>query len=120
MTHPNRAYTRTQLLDRIWGNNAYLEDHTIDVHIRRLRKILEPHNLQHYIQTVRGIGYRFSEKITKNEKSIDKKNKKTIITKHNRITNKLKNILKKILTNKNPVIEYKTYQIMLNDNIITK
>lgn len=62
MTHTDRAYTRSQLLDHIWGNNAYLEDRTIDVHIRRLRKILEPYNLQHYIQTVRGIGYRFSEK----------------------------------------------------------
>lgn len=60
ITHAERAYTRSQLLDHIWGHNAYIEDRTIDVHILRLRKILEPHGLQHHIQTVRGIGYRFS------------------------------------------------------------
>ena len=42
MTHPERAYTRAQLLDQVWGGNVYIEDRTIDVHIRRLRKVLEP------------------------------------------------------------------------------
>lgn len=60
MSHPERAYTRTQLLDQVWGGNVYVEDRTIDVHIRRLRKVLEPHKYAAFIQTVRGTGYRFS------------------------------------------------------------
>ncbi|SDL51826.1 two component transcriptional regulator, winged helix family [Modicisalibacter muralis] len=61
MTHQERAYTRGQLLDQVWGGNVYVEERTVDVHIRRLRKALgEPH--QHLIQTVRGTGYRFSAK----------------------------------------------------------
>ena len=60
MTHPERAYTRAQLLDQVWGGNVYIEDRTIDVHIRRLRKVLEPFNADRYVQTVRGTGYRFS------------------------------------------------------------
>ena len=60
MSHPERALSRGQLLDQVWGANAYLEERTVDVHIRRLRKTLEPYNLDHYIQTVRGHGYRFS------------------------------------------------------------
>lgn len=63
MSHPERAYTRTQLLDQVWGGNVYVEDRTIDVHIRRLRKVLEPYNYASFIQTVRGTGYRFSTKI---------------------------------------------------------
>ena len=63
MSHPERAYTRTQLLDQVWGGNVYVEDRTIDVHIRRLRKVLEPFGFADYIQTVRGTGYRFSNKI---------------------------------------------------------
>ena len=59
MTHVNRAYSRSQLLDHVWGTNVFLEERTVDVHIRRLRKILEVANLQHYIQTVRSHGYRF-------------------------------------------------------------
>ncbi|AOM00016.1 phosphate regulon transcriptional regulatory protein PhoB [Cobetia marina] len=59
MTHQERAYTRSQLLDQVWGGNVYVEERTVDVHIRRLRKALgEGH--QHLIQTVRGTGYRFS------------------------------------------------------------
>jgi len=58
--HPNRAYSRSQLLDLVWGNNVYVEERTVDVHIRRVRKILEEIGLAHYIQTVRGFGYRFS------------------------------------------------------------
>lgn len=60
MTHPERAYTRTQLLDQVWGGNVYIEDRTIDVHIRRLRKLLAPYDCARLIQTVRGTGYRFS------------------------------------------------------------
>lgn len=60
MSHPDRAYTRTQLLDQVWGGNVYIEDRTIDVHIRRLRKLLQPYDCAGLIQTVRGTGYRFS------------------------------------------------------------
>lgn len=63
MTHPERAYTRTQMLDQVWGGNVYVEDRTIDVHIRRLRKVLEPYGFDRFIQTVRGTGYRFSTRI---------------------------------------------------------
>ncbi len=59
MTHENRAFSRTQLLDHVWGTNVYIEERTVDVHIRRLRKILEKAKLDHYIQTVRSHGYRF-------------------------------------------------------------
>ena len=60
MTHTNRSYSRSQLLDHVWGTNVYLEERTVDVHIRRLRKVLQVANLDHYIQTVRSHGYRFS------------------------------------------------------------
>lgn len=60
MTHPDRVYSRTQLLDRVWGANVYVEERTVDVHIRRLRKVLAVHGADRYIQTVRGAGYRFS------------------------------------------------------------
>jgi len=60
LTHPERVYSRSQLLDEVWGNEAYIEERTVDVHIRRLRKILEPHAYDDYIQTVRSVGYRFS------------------------------------------------------------
>ncbi|MDR2215956.1 MAG: phosphate regulon transcriptional regulator PhoB [Nevskiaceae bacterium] len=60
MTHPERVYSREQLLDRVWGGNVYVEERTIDVHIRRLRKALEAVHLDHRVQTVRGSGYRFS------------------------------------------------------------
>ncbi|MDI5935096.1 phosphate regulon transcriptional regulator PhoB [Halomonas sp. M4R5S39] len=61
MTHQERAYTRSQLLDQVWGGNVYVEERTVDVHIRRLRKALGDAH-QHLIQTVRGTGYRFSAK----------------------------------------------------------
>jgi len=61
MTHPERAYTRGQLLDQVWGGNVYVEERTVDVHIRRLRKALGDGH-QHLVQTVRGTGYRFSAK----------------------------------------------------------
>ncbi|MBA3486921.1 MAG: winged helix-turn-helix domain-containing protein, partial [Lysobacter sp.] len=60
MTHPERVYSRTQLLDHVWGGSVYVEERTIDVHIRRLRKTLEPYELDGMIQTVRGAGYRLS------------------------------------------------------------
>jgi two-component system phosphate regulon response regulator PhoB len=63
MTHPERVYTRTQLLDHVWGGNVYVEERTVDVHIRRLRKALEPFTLENLIQTVRGSGYRFSTSV---------------------------------------------------------
>ncbi len=61
MTHADRAYSRTRLLDQVWGGSVYVEERTVDVHIRRLRKLLEPHGLAEMLQTVRGTGYRFSE-----------------------------------------------------------
>jgi len=60
MEHPERVYSRSQLLDRVWGGNVYVEERTVDVHIRRLRKALEPFARDALIQTVRGSGYRFS------------------------------------------------------------
>ncbi len=60
MTHPERVYTRGQLLDQVWGSNVYVEERTVDVHIRRLRKVLEQDSYDRMIQTVRGSGYRFS------------------------------------------------------------
>jgi len=60
LTHPNRAFDRNQLLDNVWGDQVYVEDRTVDVHIRRLRKVLEPYQCDQYINTVRGVGYRFS------------------------------------------------------------
>jgi two-component system phosphate regulon response regulator PhoB len=58
--HPDRVYSRSQLLDRIWGGNVYVEERTVDVHIRRLRKALTESGYDKLIQTVRGAGYRFS------------------------------------------------------------
>lgn len=60
MTHAERVYSRGQLLDRVWGANVYVEERTVDVHIRRLRKALSVRGADKYIQTVRGAGYRFS------------------------------------------------------------
>ena len=62
MTHPERVFSRDQLLDRLWGGNVYVEERTIDVHVRRLRKSLEKYGLDRFVQTVRGSGYRFSAK----------------------------------------------------------
>ncbi len=62
MTHPDRVYSRAQLLDRVWGTNVYVEERTVDVHVRRLRKALSGSDADRYIQTVRGVGYRFSTK----------------------------------------------------------
>ena len=62
MAHPDRVFSRTQLLDRVWGANVYVEERTVDVHVRRLRKALSAVAAESYIQTVRGAGYRFSER----------------------------------------------------------
>lgn len=60
MTHQERVYSREQLLNNVWGTNVYVEDRTVDVHIRRLRKALETEGHDRLVQTVRGAGYRFS------------------------------------------------------------
>ena len=60
MTHPERVFTRNQLLDRVWGRDVYIEERTVDVHIRRLRKALAGHGFDRFVQTVHGTGYRFS------------------------------------------------------------
>ncbi len=60
MTHTERVHSRTQLLDQVWGDHVFVEERTVDVHIRRLRKALEPTGHDRLIQTVRGSGYRFS------------------------------------------------------------
>ncbi len=60
MMHPERVYSRNQLLDRVWGGNVYVEERTVDVHIRRLRKALGVFGYDRFIQTVRGAGYRLS------------------------------------------------------------
>ena len=60
MTHPERVYSRQQLIDGVWGTSILIEERTVDVHIRRLRMVLEPSGHNQLIQTVRGTGYRFS------------------------------------------------------------
>jgi two-component system phosphate regulon response regulator PhoB len=59
MTHPDRVHSRAQLLDEIWGDNVYVEERTVDVHIRRLRRALEPTGHKDLLETVRGVGYCF-------------------------------------------------------------
>lgn len=60
MENPERVYSRGQLLDFVWGQNVYVEERTVDVHVRRLRKALGAHGVEGYVQTVRGAGYLFS------------------------------------------------------------
>ncbi|KAB2912434.1 MAG: phosphate regulon transcriptional regulatory protein PhoB [Dechloromonas sp.] len=60
MTHAERVHSRGQLLDYVWGGRSHIEERTVDVHIRRLRSVLEDHELDGMVQTVRGLGYRFS------------------------------------------------------------
>jgi len=60
MMNPDKVYSRTQLLDQVWGRSVYIEERTVDVHIRRLRKILAEYGREEVVQTVRGFGYRFS------------------------------------------------------------
>lgn len=63
MTHPERVHSRSQLLDKVWGDHVFVEERTVDVHIRRLRSVLEPSGHDALVQTVRGSGYRFSTDI---------------------------------------------------------
>ncbi|PIE00265.1 MAG: phosphate regulon transcriptional regulatory protein PhoB [Thiothrix nivea] len=67
MKHPGRVYSRTQLLDTIWGQNSFIEERTVDVHILRLRKALKKHDAAQVIKTVRGAGYLFAEEVTRVE-----------------------------------------------------
>jgi two-component system phosphate regulon response regulator PhoB len=59
MTHPERVYSRAQLLDEVWGDHVFIEERTVDVHVRRLRVALEPSGQHERVETVRGTGYRF-------------------------------------------------------------
>lgn len=62
MRKPDRLHSRSQLLDQVWGQGTFIDERTVDVHILRLRKILKPYGVNNMVQTVRGAGYRFSEK----------------------------------------------------------
>jgi len=64
MTHPERVYSRAQLLDEVWGDHVFVEERTVDVHIRRLRQALEPTEHDSLVETVRGTGYRFRRTLT--------------------------------------------------------
>lgn len=68
MTHTERVFTRTQLLDQVWGDHVFVEERTVDVHIRRLRKALEPSGHDAHIETIRGAGYRFAAVLPKRSK----------------------------------------------------
>lgn len=61
MTHPERVHSRAQLLDRVWGDHVFIEERTVDVHVKRLREALQPVQYAHVIETVRGVGYRLSQ-----------------------------------------------------------
>ena len=60
MRNPDRVFSRSQLLDHVWGRGTFIEERTVDVHILRLRKLLKPQALDNMLQTIRGAGYRFS------------------------------------------------------------
>ena len=60
MQHPDRAFDRAQLLDRVWGRSVYVEERTVDVHVLRLRRALKPFRLDALVETVRGVGYRLA------------------------------------------------------------
>ena len=63
MTHPERVHSRSQLLDRVWGDHVFIEERTVDVHVKRLREALDPVNCARMIETVRGAGYRFTQQV---------------------------------------------------------
>jgi two-component system phosphate regulon response regulator PhoB len=63
MTHPERVHSRAQLLDRVWGDHVFIEERTVDVHVKRLREALAPAQLRHLIETVRGAGYRLTQQV---------------------------------------------------------
>ena len=62
MTHPERVHSRAQLLDRVWGDHVFIEERTVDVHIKRLREALSPAGCAHMVETVRGAGYRLTRR----------------------------------------------------------
>jgi two-component system phosphate regulon response regulator PhoB len=64
MTHPERVHSRAQLLDRVWGDHVFIEERTVDVHVKRLREALSPVQCAHMIETVRGAGYRLTQQTT--------------------------------------------------------
>jgi two-component system, OmpR family, phosphate regulon response regulator PhoB len=64
MTHPDRVHSRKQLLDRVWGDHVFIEERTVDVHVKRLRDALQPVQCANLIETVRGVGYRFARQAT--------------------------------------------------------
>ncbi|MEK8045827.1 phosphate regulon transcriptional regulator PhoB [Ideonella margarita] len=64
MTHPERVHSRAQLLDRVWGDHVFIEERTVDVHVKRLREALLPAQCSHMIETVRGAGYRLTQQLT--------------------------------------------------------
>ncbi|MBS0448447.1 MAG: phosphate regulon transcriptional regulator PhoB [Proteobacteria bacterium] len=63
MTHPERVHSRAQLLDRVWGDHVFIEERTVDVHVKRLREALQPVQSAHMIETVRGAGYRLTQQV---------------------------------------------------------
>jgi two-component system, OmpR family, phosphate regulon response regulator PhoB len=63
MTHPERVHSRAQLLDRVWGDHVFIEERTVDVHVKRLREALSPAHCAHMIETVRGAGYRLTQQV---------------------------------------------------------
>ncbi|MDH3714502.1 MAG: phosphate regulon transcriptional regulator PhoB [Gammaproteobacteria bacterium] len=70
MSNTDRVYSRTQLLDFVWGRNTYIEERTVDVHVLRLRKALAPYGFDRFVQTVRGAGYRFAAKSSKSSADV--------------------------------------------------
>ena len=67
MTHPERVHSRTQLLDRVWGDHVFIEERTVDVHVKRLREALAPAQCSALVETVRGVGYRFTQHLREAE-----------------------------------------------------
>ena len=63
LTHQNKTYSRAQLLDLVWGDHVYIEERTVDVHVLRLRKILQKFELESYLETIRGVGYRWRSEV---------------------------------------------------------
>ena len=63
MTHPERVHSRAQLLDRVWGDHVFIEERTVDVHVKRLREALSPVQCAHMLETVRGAGYRLTQQV---------------------------------------------------------
>jgi two-component system phosphate regulon response regulator PhoB len=63
MNHPERVHARATLLDRVWGDHVFIEERTVDVHVKRLREALSPARCAHMIETVRGAGYRLTQQV---------------------------------------------------------